>query len=135
MASRFLVFSFFGVVLARSFFPHFSIMDSKAVQRSALCRSRRELFNAYFLAKFGFDTAENEPCQVCPIERSPRGPCIGAVPERLRCVRFAHRRTARCAICCWIFEKYQHDANSMNASKICLPHVCCRQMRMKWQII
>ena len=33
----------------------------------ALCRSRRELSNAYFLAKFGLDSAENEPCQV-PIE-------------------------------------------------------------------
>ena len=78
MASRFLVFSFFGVVLARFFFPQFSIMDSKsdskAVQRSALCRSRRELSNEYLLAKFGFDTAENEPCKVCPLSvyRSPR---------------------------------------------------------------
>ena len=35
--------------------------DSKTVQRSALCRSRRELSNAYFVAEFGFDTAENEP--------------------------------------------------------------------------
>ena len=35
-----------------------------------MCRSRRELSNAYLLAKFGFDTAENEPCKVCPIERS-----------------------------------------------------------------
>ena len=35
--------------------------DFRAVQRSALCRSRRELSNAYLLAKFGFDTAENEP--------------------------------------------------------------------------
>ena len=26
-----------------------------------MCRSRRELSNAYFLAKFRFDTAENEP--------------------------------------------------------------------------
>ena len=34
--------------------------DSKRVQRSALCRSRRELSNAYFHAKFGFDTADNE---------------------------------------------------------------------------
>ena len=40
----------------------------RAVQRSALCRSRRELSNAYFIAKFGFGTAENEPCQVWPIE-------------------------------------------------------------------
>ena len=35
-----------------------------------MCRSRRELSNAYFPAKFRFDTAENEPCQVCPIEPS-----------------------------------------------------------------
>ena len=33
----------------------------QTVQRSALCRSRRELSNADLLAKFGFDTAENEP--------------------------------------------------------------------------
>ena len=30
------------------------------MQRSALCRSRRELSNEYLLAKIGFDTAENE---------------------------------------------------------------------------
>ena len=40
------------------------------MQRSALCRSRRELSNTYFLAKIRFDTAENEPCKVCPIEPS-----------------------------------------------------------------
>ena len=51
MASRFLVFFLFGVVLARPFFPHFSPVDSKAVQRSALCRSRRELSNAYGVRK------------------------------------------------------------------------------------
>ena len=28
-----------------------------------MCRSRRKLSNAYFLAKFRFDTAENEPCK------------------------------------------------------------------------
>ena len=38
---------------------------------SALCRSRRELSNAYFLANFGFDTAENEPCKVCRIPPRP----------------------------------------------------------------
>ena len=39
-----------------------------------MCRSRRELSNAYLLAKFGFDTAENEPFQVCPLSayRPPR---------------------------------------------------------------
>ena len=41
-----------------------------------MCRSRRELSNAYFLAEFGFDTAENEPCQVCPIEHT----CVARLP-------------------------------------------------------
>ena len=35
------------------------------MQRSVLCRSRRELSHEYLLAKFGFDTAENEPLHVC----------------------------------------------------------------------
>ena len=52
-------FHLFGVVLAKVFFPEFSIEDSKTVQRSALCTSRRELSNEYLLAKFGFDTADN----------------------------------------------------------------------------
>ena len=34
------------------------------MQRSALCRSRRELSNEYLLAKIGVDTAENEPLDV-----------------------------------------------------------------------
>ena len=42
-------FHLFGVVLARFFFPQFSIVDSKTVQRSALCRSRRELSNEYLV--------------------------------------------------------------------------------------
>ena len=29
------------------------------------CRSRQELSNEHLLAKFGFDTAENEPLKVC----------------------------------------------------------------------
>ena len=37
------------------------------IRFSALCRSRRELSDAYLFAKFGFDTAENEPCKVCPL--------------------------------------------------------------------
>ena len=40
------------------------------MQRSALCRSRRELSNEYLLAKVGFDTAENEPCEVRKFELS-----------------------------------------------------------------
>ena len=34
------------------------------MQRSALCRSRRELSNEDLLAKIGVDTAENEPLEV-----------------------------------------------------------------------
>ena len=37
---------------------------TRTVQRTAFCRSRRELSNAYLLAKFGFDTTENEPFKV-----------------------------------------------------------------------
>ena len=37
------------------------------MQRSALCRSRPELSNAYLLAKFGFGTGVNEPCKDCPL--------------------------------------------------------------------
>ena len=49
------------------FKEHFQIREliPKKVQRSALCRSRRELSNEYLLPKFGFDTAENEPCKIC----------------------------------------------------------------------
>ena len=34
------------------------------MQRSALCRSRRELSNEYLLDEIGVDTAENEPLEV-----------------------------------------------------------------------
>ena len=47
-----------------------------------MCRSRRQLSNEYVLSKFGFDTAENAPCKVCPLSvyRSPR--CnVNAVPN------------------------------------------------------
>ena len=47
------------------------------VQRSALCGSRQELSNAYFLTKFHFDTAENEPCQDCPTEQCSRSARAG----------------------------------------------------------
>ena len=50
---------------------HRKTRDFRAVQRSSLCRSRRELSNAYLLAKFRFDTAENEPCKVSRIPRLP----------------------------------------------------------------
>ena len=54
-----------------------------------MCRSRRELSNAYFLSKFGFDTAENEPCKVCRIPRASRLPA-SEVPRGSAAVRDAH---------------------------------------------
>ena len=46
----------------------------RTVHRIAFCRSQREISNAYLHAKFGFDTAKNEPCKVCTLSayRSPR---------------------------------------------------------------
>ena len=38
------------------------------MQKSALCRSRGELSNAYSFVKFNFDTAESKPCKICPID-------------------------------------------------------------------
>ncbi len=41
------------------------LLDSKGAKACKSCRSRQELSNEYLLAKFGFDTAENEPLKVC----------------------------------------------------------------------
>ena len=58
------------------------------MQRSVLCRSRRELSHEYLLAKLDFDTAENEPSKVCPLSayrsRSPRYSMIASTLERAR---------------------------------------------------
>ena len=54
----------------RFFFPQFSIVDSKKVRRSALCRSRRELSHEYLLAKF----ASIQP-RMSPLKFA-RSPCI-----------------------------------------------------------
>ena len=55
--------------------------DFRAVQRNASCRSRRELSNAYLFAKFGFDTAENEPCKVCRVLESGPEARAGPPPD------------------------------------------------------
>ena len=51
--------------MARFFFPSFRLWIPKTVQRSALCSSRRELSNAYFLANVAFDTTDNEVIEFC----------------------------------------------------------------------
>ena len=68
----------------------FRLWIPKAVQRSALCGSRRELI---YLAKFGFDTAENEPCQSLPdraVQLARVPPSAAANPAGLRALRGLH---------------------------------------------
>ena len=65
------------------------------MQRSASCRSRRELSNEYLLAKIGVDTAENEPLEVwgnisIHSSSAPSSVFVAAPPEE--CLR---RRLAR----------------------------------------
>ena len=65
------------------------------MQRSALCRSRRELSNAYFLAKFGFDTAENYQPASQPrttLRKGPKKVCS----KGPRWCRLARRRCTSC---------------------------------------
>ena len=68
------------------------------------CRSPQELSNEHLLAKFGFDTADNEPCKVCPLSahRSPRWraatrPCRGSWSQRMS----YHRRWLSSAVLGW----------------------------------
>ena len=58
--------------------------DFRAVQRSAFCRSQRELSNAYLLAKFCFDTAEYKPSKACapPAPTAPTGPEVALEVRR-----------------------------------------------------
>ena len=46
-------------------------LDSKGAKACKACRSRQELSNDYLLARFGFDTAENEPLKVLYLETQP----------------------------------------------------------------
>ena len=59
--------------VGQKFYKDFNI-TMKWSARTTAPRSRREFSNEYLLAKFGFDTAENEPYKVCPLSayRSPR---------------------------------------------------------------
>ena len=49
-----------GERLPEAFFLVFGL-ESQGTKACKYCRSRQELSNEYLLAKFGFDTAENEP--------------------------------------------------------------------------
>ena len=66
--------------------------DFRVVQRSALCKSRRELSNAHLLENFRFDTAENEPCKVNVCKNEPSA-STSSPSSRHRCCAFS--RTSR----------------------------------------
>ena len=57
--------------------------DLSGAKACKSCRSRQELSNEYLIAKFGIDTAENEPSKVCrrrsrgSARRPPSGPSRG----------------------------------------------------------
>ena len=57
----FTILAQFGKKIAKFLAIFKQKLGLEKVERSAFCGSRRELSNAYLLAKFGFDTAENEP--------------------------------------------------------------------------
>ena len=61
-------------VIATVFCSNFHFSVSLHVPFSQFLFERDSYSNEYLLAKFGFDTAENEPCNVCPLSayRSPR---------------------------------------------------------------
>ena len=81
-------------------FSWFLGFDSKTVQRSTFCRSRRRFSNAYFLAKFGFDTAANEPCKICPIER-----CLLPYLGCFRCKTWASLSILnKCGVCVCVWR-------------------------------
>ena len=69
-----------------------------------MCRSRRGLSNEYLLAKFGVDTAESEPCKVCPLSASPDPPGSRADErrdaERGRAIGGSQRVSAAFRACC-----------------------------------
>ena len=57
------------------------------MKRSALCTSRRELSNAWIVAKFGCDTEENEAWKVCTLSAYLPG------------LRFARQRRIEAVAC------------------------------------
>ena len=65
-------------VIATVICPNFHFSVSPHVPFLNLLFEQIANSNAYLLAKFGFDTAENEPCKVCPLSvyRSPRYTCF-----------------------------------------------------------
>ena len=82
-----------------------------------MCRSRRELSNAYLLAKIGVDTAENEPLEIWG-ENSIQYSLHSVAPSRLRRWR-APTIAIRCALPYTVPEDvvWQNDVFLNNGSE------------------
>ena len=79
-------------VIATVICPNFHFSVSPHVPFLNLLFEQIANSNAYLLAKFGFDTAEKEPCKVCPTERCSQQPWLGPRGEgRLRSYEALHR--------------------------------------------
>ena len=85
------------------------------------CRSRQEFSNEYFLAKFGFDTADNEP------DETPPGDLIFTYiprPMKTRASRWIVIRDSReRAVWRWIFDDFGDvDEVAMNTTRSRVGH-------------
>ena len=83
------------------------------------CRFRQELSNAYLLAKFGFDTAENEPCKVCPIPRNAGETETGRLQTRRgRTAVHLRAENSFCSVACaglnYFFSKMFNKRQNIN---------------------
>ena len=81
-------------------------------------KSRRELSKAYLLAKFRFDTAENEPCKVCRT----------STPRVAR--RTAGRAPARCAGTGDVSHNAPEMFLSASTHRRCVPQMDPKMMKL-----
>ena len=56
------------------------------------------LKNEYLVAKFGLDTAENEPCQVCPISAYAASAALSRALDLFASGRFAQKASVRSTV-------------------------------------
>ena len=99
-----------------------------------MCRSRRELSNAYLLAKIGVDTAENEPLEVWgensihySLHSLGCAACTNAVHAICAEMSRKDERVGGCAVlfeeqlvrCAWVGGKDSTDSRSAVADDLC----------------
>ena len=73
--------------------------DLRAVQKSAVCRSRRELSNAHLLANSGVDASENEPYKNV-LDPSRCSSVCGERVHRTSAMRSPHSSATKASLPC-----------------------------------